>query len=200
MTNNWMIIVPTVLLGLPALYYIYRFIFYWYQVFAVDIMEAREFFEANPGRFVVGVYGHTSFLDTPFYLSAGIRMGEMKCLANADYRLMYPWFVRPYVHFIVPGGATTTMDGPGRLVIAVEGTRKHMPHLKRGYYYLAKNTGRAICFCVIDYEQNAVRMSRVCGVDDDIDATLDPLRELIADKQPAHYARYPASVGAVCLP
>jgi hypothetical protein len=207
--------IPMIILGIPALYWVHRFLHFWYRVITVDVTEAREVFAANPGRFVLGIYGHTSFLDGVFYISAAMKMGNGMCMANADYKWMYPWFTRKYVHFIVPGGATTQMDGPQVICVCVEGTRKFMPRLKRGYYYLAKNTGRKICFCIVDYKENAFRMSRVCevvvgeaveGVEaaaaaehQSIDSTLDPLRDLVRDINVADYAQYPASVGPIVI-
>jgi len=175
---------------------------YWYRVFTVDITEVRALIGCTDARFVVGVYGHTSFLDTPFYISAGIKTGDFMCLANADYKWMYPWFVRRYVHFIVPGGATTSVDGPKCIVIVVEGTRKRTACLKRGYYYLAKNTGRSIVFCVVDYKRNMVRMSGVVEgyVEGSMAETLTPLKALVRNMYSADYVRYPGSVGEICLP
>lgn len=214
--------IPTILLGIPALYWIHRFLHFWYRVITVDVTEARDVFAANPGRFVLGIYGHTSFLDTVFYTSAAMKMGNMVAMANADHKWMYPWFTRKYVHFIVPGGATTQMDGPQVICVCVEGTRKFMPCLKRGYYYLAKNTGRDIVFTVVDFKRNAFRMSRVCEVElgemagevvteevagqgtvaaehQSIDSTLDPLRDLVRDMDVVDYARYPDSVGPIAI-
>ena len=199
MTNTTWMWLWMILSG-PAVYVMYRFLHYWYRVITVDIAEGKEFFEANDTRFVLGIYGHTSFLDTPFYISAGMKLGYMACMANADYKWMYPWFTRRYLHFIVPGGASTRVDGPRVMCICVEGTRKRMDHLKRGYYYLAKNTGRRICFSVMDYKRNVFRVSGVVDAGDDMNATLEPLLTLVQDMDVVDYARYPGSVGPISLP
>lgn len=199
MTNanfTWMWIV----FGIPTIYFGYRFIHYWYRVFTVDITELLYLFRDTDERFVLGIYGHTSFLDSIMYLSIAMKTGNIMAIANSSHKWMYPRFTRQYAHFIVPGGNTTQLDGPKIVCVCVEGTRKWMPCLKRGYYYLAKNTNRSIVFCVIDFKRNIVRVSEVINVSDDINVSLKPLRELVRNMDVMDYARYPASVTPICLP
>ena len=76
---------------------------YCYKVYNIDVSEARILFESNEQQFIVCGYGHTSMLDTPYYCMAGIKLGNIICLAKSKYKKYYPWFVLPYIHFIDKG-------------------------------------------------------------------------------------------------
>ena len=101
---------------------------YCYKVYNIDVSEARTLFESNEQQFIVCGYGHTSMLDTPYYCMAGIKLGNIICLAKSKYKKYYPWFILPYIHFIDKG--TTKIKDKRHITVFSARFARHSFYIK----------------------------------------------------------------------
>ncbi len=135
----------------------------WQQTFPVDF----------PMRCVIIVYPHTSNWDFPLGLAANLASG-----LRANYLGKDALFRRPFgAFFRATGGIPVDRKNPGglvgamvaafaeakqlRIVIAPEGTRDYVPHLKSGFYRIAVAAHVPLVLTTIDY---ATKRVAVCAV------------------------------------
>ena len=170
---------------------------YCYKVYNIDVSEARTLFESNEQQFIVCGYGHTSMLDTPYYCMAGIKLGNIICLAKSKYKKYYPWFILPYIHFIDKG--TTKIKDKRHITLLIEGTRTKQSKLRSGYYYLAQNNDAHIVYFIIDFNNNKIRMSRPITHNINIKESLLPLIELTNNYKKSSFSRYPKKLSDIKL-
>jgi 1-acyl-sn-glycerol-3-phosphate acyltransferase len=81
------------------------------------------------------------------------------------------------------------------LLIAPEGTRSYVPHLKSGFYHIAVSAGVPIAPSFIDYARKEAGMLGLVEPTGDVRKDMDRLRELYRGR----VARYPECVGEVRL-
>lgn len=171
-----------------------KFINYLYKVLTIDVSEAINILNGNE-KFVVVGYGHTSFLDGPYYISAGIKIGNIKCLCNKKHKWMFPSFTRKYTHFIESKTSQIKLDT--NMVVLCEGTRKKKNKLNTGFYYLAQNNNYKIVYFVIDFTKNKIKMSKINHSSIKLEESLEPLKILVRDIGKKVICYYPQSLSSI---
>jgi 1-acyl-sn-glycerol-3-phosphate acyltransferase len=81
------------------------------------------------------------------------------------------------------------------LAIAPEGTRKHMPYWRSGFYHIALAADVPIVLAFADYEQRIVGFGPVLHPTGNVTEDMNLIREFYADKT----ACYPEKVGPIVL-
>lgn len=160
---------------------------------------------------IVIVYPHTSNWDFIIGLLAMWVIGEpmrwigkeslFRGLTGATLgRLMRLWGGRP-VDRLHPSGAvaqlTALMAAEPWFWIALspEGTRKHLNHLRSGFYHLALEAKVPVCLAYIDYARRRVGVQDFVTLTGNEEADLTMLRAFYADKR----GRFPAQASSICF-
>ena len=160
-------------------------IYYIYKLIILDVSDVKKILENNKNKkFIMCGYGHTSWMDIPFYILAGIRIGNIKCLAKKKYKIFYPKFTHKYIHFIENN--TTKKKFNTNLTLLIEGTRSYKKKLKTGFIYLAKNNNAKIIFFINNDRKNKVEISEITNYDDN--DILKNLKKLIKGKSKKDYS------------
>jgi 1-acyl-sn-glycerol-3-phosphate acyltransferase len=72
------------------------------------------------------------------------------------------------------------------LALSPEGTRRHLPHLRSGFYHLARTLGVPLGLGFIDFARKRIGVERFIMLSGDIEKDLQTLREYYADKVGLH--------------
>lgn len=81
------------------------------------------------------------------------------------------------------------------LAVAPEGTRRHVPHWKSGFYHIALAAGVPIVLGYVDYRRRETGCGPLLMPCGDVQADMDKIRAFYADVTP----RFPAQVGPIRL-
>jgi len=82
------------------------------------------------------------------------------------------------------------------LALAPEGTRKHKPYWKTGFYQIAIDAGVPITLAFIDYPNRRMGIGITLQPSGDMEKDLDIIRDFYAPYQPRH----PELAGPICFP
>lgn len=115
-------------------------------------------------------------------------------------RLMYLWGGRPVDRHHASGAveqlaALMQKDDFFWLALSPEGTRKHQPHLRTGFYYLALKLDLPVGLAYIDYARKRIGVTEFVRMTGDEARDLAVIRAYYADK----VARYPDNASAIAF-
>jgi 1-acyl-sn-glycerol-3-phosphate acyltransferase len=161
----------------------------------------------QPPRFVLIAAPHTSNWDAFIMITAAY-----------IFRVKMTWFVKREAFFFplgtvlrffgaIPidrskrtnmvGQAIEQLSASDHLILAVppEGTRKHSPHWKTGFYHIAHGAGVPIVLGYIDYGRKAAGLGPAFVPTGDIEADFEVFRDFYAKITP----RFPERRGTVAV-
>lgn len=75
--------------------------------------------------------------------------------------------------------------------IAPEGTRKKRKHIKTGFYYIAKRSDIPIICGILNYKTRTITFSDPIYIDDDINKTIEKIRDYYYNNNINELVRYP---------
>ena len=139
---------------------------------------------------VVAMYGHTSWLDSCYYLYCGIFMpNNVSILVKKKYKFLYPNYFHKFLYFIDTN--TTKMIHNGNIALLIEGSRSYKNYIHSGFKYIAKNNNCEIVFGVIDFHQNKIYFTNPIGNDLSNTEYENYLTKFVQNFQFEHISLYP---------
>jgi 1-acyl-sn-glycerol-3-phosphate acyltransferase len=167
-----------------------------YKIYSIDINELINYKKSMNNQTVFAIYGHTSFFDVPYILTATAKFGtDFIALAKKKYKWIYPKFMHSKLYFIEKQ-TTQKLKTTKNIGILLEGTRTKLPFIKSGFKYIALNNKANIVYVIINYKKNKVEISEPIRCEQ-LDKITDkdlllPLRNLLKNKSSKEYSIYPA--------
>ncbi len=142
-----------------------------------------------PGKCVIVMYPHTSNWDFPVGLLTKWAIGldvkrEALCFAGKEslFKRPWGWFFRGVGGFPVNRKASTgfveqmaerfACESRMRFVIAPEGTRSYVPHMRSSFYFVAVAAGVPIVLGAFDFGQKRVVVKAIFTASGNVDADL----------------------------
>lgn len=147
---------------------------------------------------VVMVYPHTSNWDFPLGVlvrsASGLRISYVAkdSLFRTPFGALFRWLggipVNRRVSTGFIGQLVRRFAEAERLLIAIapEGTRRHVPHLKSGFYHLAVQAGVPLGLAYFDYSRREVGIGAWITLSGDAERDLATIRDFYAGRKGLH--------------
>ena len=186
----------TMFINVILIYVSYKIVNYIYKVLTFDTSEFKNL-DSNDNKIVFGIYGHTSYLDVPFFLYLLYKESNIniKILASNKYEYYYPKFICKYIHFI--NGNTSSIVIDKYLGLFIEGSRKKENFIKSGFKYIAINNNAKIVYGIINFKNNRLELSEKIDNNLSNEILLEKLRYFIKERNPNDYSIYPNSCSTI---